>query len=108
MSSKPHILLNNVNADVTTPVEEYFEGQGGPCIAIVRGDAYGGGSVIVQHASKNDVNSAQGTDLRWVNLPNGSFTADGTVQIDYVPRGSFLRAVLNGSSGADNVYVEIQ
>lgn len=95
------ILLNNVSVDTTS---DTFESKGGTGVAIIRGDNYGGGTVTIEMASKSDPNAPV---FRFSTLPDGSVTADDTVKLDYMPVGTLIRAVLTGSSGANDVFVEI-
>ena len=92
------ILLNNVSVDVTSAE---FESKGGSAIVNIRADAFGGGTVEIQTASDQDPLD------RFVTLPNGSFTVDASVKIDYLPQGVKLRVDLTGSSGADDVFCDI-
>ncbi len=92
------ILLNNVSVDTTS---DTFESLGGVAIVNVRGDNYGGGSVLIEAATVND------SATRFVTLPNGTFTADGTVKLDYLPQGALIRARLDSSTTPTNVFVDI-
>lgn len=92
------ILLNNVSADATS---DAYESQGGEAVVNVRASSYGGGTVNIQAASPN-----QGTP-DYVTLDEGSFTADGTKGILFLPRGMLIRAVLTGSTSPSNVFVDI-
>ena len=97
------VLLSNVSVDTTSAPEAK---RGGPGIVIVRGGNFGGGTVNIEIASANDTESSGGVP-RWAVLTDGAFTADGQVKIDYLAVGTQLRADLTGSSGADDVYVEL-
>lgn len=92
------VLLNNVSADVTS---DTFKSTGGIAVINVRADSYGGGTLTIEAASSND--SAQ----RFVVLTNGTITTDATVKVDYLPSGLIIRAVLTGSAGASNVFVDV-
>ena len=94
------ILFNNINADA---ISDPFDLTGGPAVIIVRADNFGGGLVTLQMASIGD------NLERFEALDNGTFTANGSIKIDYLPGGLRLRAQLAGASGsADNVFVEIK
>lgn len=93
------ILFNNINSDQTS-TEEYV-GTGGPAIAFVRADNYGGGTVSLEITSPNDPGQRPSI------INNGSFDSNGEVQIDYLPSGSKIKSTLVGSSGAINVFVEV-
>ena len=96
------ILLNNVSADVSDPpAADIFTSRGGPAVVNVRGDAFGGGTVAIQTRTTEDQN------LRWETLNNGSFTANGTVKIDFLPNTMQVRALLSGSTGANDVFANI-
>lgn len=90
------VLLNNVDVD-TTSAE--FKPSGGIAMAIIRGDSFGGGTVNIEIAST--------ADNRFATFPNASFTANGTIKLDYLPVGTIIRADFTGSTGASNVFVEI-
>ena len=90
------ILLKNVNVD-TTSVEEKVDG--GNRALVVRADNFGGGTVQIQVRSNND--------SRFVLVTGGSFTADDTKILKSTKSGLTYRAVLSGSSGASNVFVEL-
>lgn len=92
------ILLNQVNADT---VSESFLSRGGSAVINVRADSYGGGTVTVRMASSNDPSG------RYIILEDGSFTADATVKLDYLPSGALIQVELMGSTGASNVFVDI-
>lgn len=95
------ILLNNVNVDTDS---DNFESAGGPAVINVRGDNFGGGQVIIEVASKNDPSNPD----RFTGLDNGTFTANKTVKVDYLPVATLLRARLTGSAGASNVFADVQ
>ena len=71
-------------------------------VVTVVADSFGGGTVSVQMASKND-----SLGPRWVTLTNGVFTVDSIVKLDYIPVGTLIRVTLSGSSGASNVFADI-
>lgn len=96
MSNK--ILFNQIVADDTS---DNFESKGGVAEIIVRADDYGGGTITIQIASRND------PDERFDPLTNGVFTANASVKLDYLPVGILIRAVLADSSSAEAVFVEI-
>ncbi len=89
-------LLDNVDVD-TTSSEVRF--GGGSKVLIVRADNFGGGTVTLEGKSSND--SAN----RFASIQE--FTEDGTVKIQSTGPSFVFRAVLSGSSGASNVYVEL-
>jgi len=93
------ILLNNVDTDQDS---DAFISKGGPYTVGVRASEYGGATVDIQVALPGD-------DLeRFATLASGTFTADGTVKIDYLPPGYKLIAHLTGTTGpTDGVYVEL-
>lgn len=96
------ILLDNVAVDITSSPPHIS--TGGSLLINIRADNYGGGSVFIEVASPNDPNAPT---FRFAVLPNGTFTTDGTVKLDFLPKGILVRARLGGSSGADNVFVDI-
>lgn len=97
------VLLNNVS---TNTVGLAKSKRGGPGVVIVRGDDYGGGTVNIEMASVNDINSSGGVP-RWAVLTDGAFTTNGQVKIDYLAVGTLIRAVLTGSTSPDDIYVEL-
>lgn len=94
------VFFNNISADATS---EEFLSNGGPATVNFRADNYGGGTVVIEQASKNDPN----TPKRFLKLENGEFTADATVKLDYLSPNSIVRVVLSGSTGASNVFADI-
>ncbi len=92
------ILLDNVSVDTTSGP---YVSKGGKAVAIIRGDNYGGGEVLIQAASASDPGE------RYSTLVNGTLSGDAMVLLDYIPVGVFIRALLSESSGASNVFVEI-
>ena len=92
------ILLDNVAVDTTSAV---FDSKGGIAVVNIRGTDFGGGTVTIETASANDSLS------RFLTLTDGSFTANASVKLDYLPLGTEVRAVLTGSTGADDVFVDI-
>ena len=93
------ILLNNVDVDTTTAGEKL--GQGGPKIIFIRGDDFGGGELRIQLAPPSDPQN------RFEDIRDGTFVQDAEVHIDYLPPGTNIRVVFEGSTGASNVFVEI-
>jgi len=96
------VLLNNVSTDVSDPpATDIFTSRGGPAVVTVRADSFGGGTVAIQTRTTED------PGLRWETLNNGTFTAAGQVKIDFLPNTLQVRALLTGSTGADNVFANI-
>ena len=96
------ILLNNVNANTTGVAQR---SAGGKFIAIARADNYGtSGQMEIQVASANDPNDPT---FRWLTLTNGIFTADNTVNLDYLPVGLLIRGVATNVPGDGNFFLEI-
>ncbi len=92
-------LLDNVGADT---VGDAFSFKSlGPRALIVRGDDFGGGTVTIEAAAASDATS------RWAVIDDGTFTANGTKQINIVIPGMLLRAVLNGATAPVNVLAEV-
>lgn len=94
------ILLNNVSVDTTS---EAFVSQGGVAVINILGDDFGGGVVTVQMTTKNSEVVAD----PWVNLDDGVFATQSTVKLDYLPVGTLIRVVLEGSTAASNVFCDI-
>lgn len=92
------VLLNNVNANVTSNPDPT---DGGKRVIVVRADNFGGGTVEIQGKSNNDPNA------RFLLIPGASFTSGDTKILDGAKSGMTYRAVLSGSSGASNVFVEL-
>ena len=93
-------LFKNINAD---DISSSFTANGGIYTVNVRADNFGGGTVLIQTASKNDPNGTP----RYSTLVNGSFTVNGSIALDPLAPGTLVRAVLQGSSSPSNVFVEI-
>tara|TARA_R110000737_G_scaffold349731_3_gene386661 strand:- start:622 stop:909 length:288 start_codon:yes stop_codon:yes gene_type:complete len=93
------VLLNNVNADATSTEEI---GSGGPKVVFIRADSWGGGFIQIQIASPSDPLA------RFSNLKDGRFATNAEVHIAYLPAGAKIRASLTNSTGAVNVFLEIQ
>jgi len=89
-------LLDNVNVDTDG---EPFQGAGGSWIATVRADDYGSGTV--------DLEISPNSQSSFTPLTDGSFTENGQVKIDFLPKGTSIRARLSGSTSPSNVSVEI-
>lgn len=95
------ILLNNVDVDVTSPTE-IFKSNGGSAVINIRATNYGGATVEIQISSPND------TLGRFATLTSGSFTADASVKLDYLPVGLSVRTIVTGTTGTTNsVFVDI-
>jgi len=93
------ILLNNVSADV---ISDEFISRGGSAIVNIRADDFDGATVTIQAASKQDSLD------RFAALPDGGFTTDSSVKIDYLPQSLKLRVELTGSGGStSNVFCDI-
>lgn len=92
------ILLNEVDVDTTS---SEFRSRGGPALAVIRGDNYGTGTVNIELATDADPQS------RFALHPGGAFTANGSVKLDFLPVGTRIRADFTGSSGANDIFVEI-
>jgi len=93
------ILLNNVSADT---ISAEVESKGGGAIVNIRADDFNGGTLEIQTASEQDPSD------RFITLPNGVFTVDSSVKIDYLPQGVKLRVNLTGTGGsASNVFCDI-
>ena len=93
------ILLDNVSTNQTS-VE--FESRGGSAIVNIRADNFDGGTLEIQTASDQDPSD------RFITLPEGTFTADSSVKIDYLPQGVKLRVDLTGVGGtASNIFCDI-
>lgn len=96
MANNVTILLDNVDADT---ISGSISPRGGSAVMNVRGEL-GGGSVVVQVASKNDALA------RYTTLANGTITEESSFRLEYLPSGMLLRVQLLGSTGATNVFVE--
>ena len=95
------ILLDNVDTDITDPAD-IFVSQGGSAVVNVRANVFGGATVEVQTKTIED-----GLD-RWATLTSGTFTADASVKLDYIPNGISVRAIITGTTGpTDGVFVDI-
>jgi hypothetical protein len=94
------ILLNNVSADA---ISKPFASSGRKAVVVVRADNYGGGTITIEAGSANDPSSS----TRFAVLPNGTFTADATVTLDFIPPGTILQAQLAGSTTPAAVFVDI-
>ncbi len=92
------ILLNEVDVDTTS---SEFKSRGGPALAVIRGDNFGSGTVNIELATDADLQS------RFDLFPGGAFTANGSLKLDYLPVGTRIRADFTGSTGANDVFVEI-
>lgn len=93
------ILLNNVDDDVTSAE---FVSSGGSAIVNIRADVFDGATLEIQTASNQDSLD------RFFVLPNGAFTSDVSIKIDYLPQGVILRADLTGTGGStSNVFCDI-
>lgn len=93
------ILLNNVD---TNQNSEAFVSTGGPAVVRVTASDFGGATVEIQYAAGEDALNRFGT------LTSGTFTADGTIKIDYLPPGEKIRAALSGiTAPTDGVFVSI-
>lgn len=95
------ILLNNVSVDVTDPAT-IFVSKGGSAVVNVRANNYGGATVEIQTSTVED------SSTRWATLSSGTFTADASVKLDYIPNGISVRAIVTGTTGpTDGVFVDI-
>ena len=92
------VLLNEVDVDTTS---DEFRSRGGPALVVIRGDNYGGGTVNIELATDADSQS------RFALFPGGAFTANGSLELGFLPVGTRLQADFTGSSGANDVFVEI-
>lgn len=93
------ILLNNVDTDQDSA--DYVS-SGGKAVIHVRASVYGGATVEIQSRTINDDSN------RYATLPNGNFTGNGTITLDYVPNGMFIRAKLSSTTGpTDGVFVDV-
>jgi len=92
------ILLDNVMTDTVSDIVTF---RGGPAVIYVRGDDYDGGTVEIEIATVDD------SEQRFAAITDGSFTADGTVKIDYLANGSQLRASLTGATSPINIFVSV-
>ena len=92
------ILFNNINSDDTS---DDVIGQGGPKVIFIRADNFGGGAIQIKTAAPSDPTN------RFTALNRGRFTTDADIQIDYLPAGTKIRVVLENSTGASNVFVEV-
>ena len=90
------VLLDNVNVDTTSDEEK---SDGGNRVLVVRADNFGGGNVQIQVRSNND--------SRFLLVTGASFATDDTKILNSTKSGLTYRAVLSGSSGASNVFVEL-
>lgn len=95
------ILLDNVSTDVSDP-SEIFVSKGGSAVVNVRASNYGGATIEIQTTTVQD-----GLD-RWATLTDGSFTADRSVKLNYLPNGMSVRAIVSGTTGpSDGIFVDI-
>ena len=93
------VLLNNVDVDTDSSV---FLPSGGPAMLIVRATTWGSGTVNFQIDSTND------PSVRWTLFSaTATFTANGNLDIPRLPRGCRVRAEFTGSSGANDVFVDL-
>lgn len=88
-------LLDNVSADVN-PSATVKSINGGAGLFIVRGDAFGGGSVNLEMASAVD-------PAKRFSVISGPYTVDTDIRIDFIPAHCELRCTFIGSAGASNV-----
>ena len=82
-------ITTNANTDL-------FESNGHRVEAYVFG-TWGGATLKFQHSPDGDTN-------RWLDVPNGSFTANGYVRLDYNP-GVKFRVVSTNTSGSTSLSV---
>lgn len=94
------VLLDNVNVDTNGSP---YKPEGNQRVLIVRAESYGGGTVEFQ--LRENGSDAYFTTDGWHTLVNGTFTADAEVEIDHLPDGCEVRAILTGSALADKVRV---
>jgi len=93
------ILLNNIS---TSQDSEAFISRGGPAIVLITATEFGGATVELQIATEED------TLTRWVALTSGSFTADGSVKLNYLAPGMMIRASVTGTTGpTDGIFVSL-
>lgn len=92
------VLLNEVNVDTTS---DEFRSRGGPALVVIRGDNYGAGTVNIELATDAD------PQIRFALFPGGAFTANGSLDLNFLPVGTRVRADFTGSTGANDVFVEI-
>lgn len=96
------ILVNNESGTSANGISEVFDATGSPVILFVRADDFGGASINLQVASRNDPFE------RYRNLTNGQFTEDSTMKIDYLPSRSFVRVeVVGATASTSNLFVGI-
>lgn len=97
------ILLNNVSTDVTSPpAADIFVSKGGLAVINIRATAFGGATVEIQIASTNDILT------RFATLSGGSFTADASITLNYLPLGVSVRAIVTGTTGpSDAIFADI-
>ena len=93
------ILFDQQNEDAISPT---FESAGGKAVVVVRAETFTGMSVTIEAASSNDDFLGQ-----FIPLNNGTFTAVGTVTLDYLPVGVLLRAQCQNTPGNANLFVEV-
>jgi len=94
------ILFNNIDANATS-LEFTF--NGGSRVLNIRGDDFGGGTVVLQMASSSDPSNPN----RFVDIENASFTANGSVIVENTKIGLIYRAVFSGATNPDNVFTDM-
>lgn len=93
------ILLDNVDTDVTS---DAVDSNGGIAVVNIRANDFGGATVELQIASIEDGLT------RFATLAGGSFIADASVKLDYLPNGISIRAKVSGTTGpSDGIFVDI-
>lgn len=88
------ILLNNVSDDVVGTA--IFTSLGGPAVITVRATDYGTATVSFQRKVAND------PDSRYATMEDGAFTADNERLVRLLAAGDQIRAVVTGSTGAED------
>lgn len=100
-----NLLLDGVNVDSVTPIEDYALGTRRDINVKITAADFGGGTVKLQTATAREDRSEISTD--WIDILGTERTANDIFSISPLSPNFFLRAVLVGSTGADNVTVEL-
>lgn len=100
-----NLLLDGVNVDSVTPDEDIQGGNRRDINVKVIADDFGGGTVKLQTATARENRTGASTD--WIDILGTERTANDVFSISPLSPNFFIRAVLIGSTGADNVTVEI-
>lgn len=92
-------LLDNVSVDT---VGDATRGDGGAKALIIAGDSLGGGTITVEVSDETQTYWAPATFKDAIPFAVADW---GAYKLEKMPQGTYIRASLTGSSGANNVSV---